>query len=157
MACPQVRTVQDADRVPERINDRRCCESAPALGDGYCCRSWGWGHEGAIHNSYFVLVRTDAELGVGARAGVRTAGIRSDAQKVLVSARDDFDVVGGKNHGGETLQDSHGMPFRRRESRSTLSWGAVAAGVLSEVPQLIWLVCRRVGRERCRGCWGRQL
>ena len=33
MARPPVRTVHDADRVPERINDRRCCESAPAPGD----------------------------------------------------------------------------------------------------------------------------
>ena len=106
MARPPVRTVHDADRVPERINDRRCCESAPALGDGHvsvcpvrdesgechmnivgvpvgdgcCCRSRGWCHEGAIHDAQFVLVRTDAELGVGARAGLWTAVIRSGAQ-----------------------------------------------------------------------------
>ena len=106
VARPPVRTVHDADRVTERINDRRCCESAPALGDrrmsmcpvrdeggerrvnivgvpvgdGCCCRSLGWCHEGAVHYPQFVLVRTDAELGVGARAGLRTAVIRSGAQ-----------------------------------------------------------------------------
>ena len=106
MARPPVRTVHDADRVSERINDGRSCETAPALGggrvtvcpvrneggerrvnivgvpvgDGGCCRSRGWCHEGAIRYSQFVLVRTDAELGVGARAGLRTAVIRSDAQ-----------------------------------------------------------------------------
>ena len=34
MARPPVRAVHDADRVPEWINDGRCCEPAPACGSG---------------------------------------------------------------------------------------------------------------------------
>ena len=82
------------------------------VGEGRCCRSRGRCHEGAIHDAQFVLVRTDAELGVGARAGLWTAVIRSDAQQVCVPARGGIDVISGKNHRGEALQDGHGVAFR---------------------------------------------
>ena len=141
VARPPVRTVHDADRVPERINDGRSCETAPAfgggrvtvcpvrnegverrviivgvpVGDGCCCRSRGWCHEGAIHDAQFVLVRTDTELGVGARAGLRTADLEISPATV----------------------DETSKPSRRREFRSTRRRSEVVAGALSEVLEQI--------------------
>lgn len=98
--------------VRDEGGERRVNIVGVPVGDGCCCRSRGWCHEGAVHYPQFVLVRTDAELGVGARAGLRTAVIRSGAQYVCVPARGGVGVISGKNHRGESLQDGHGVSFR---------------------------------------------
>ena len=68
-----------------------------------------------IHDAQFVLVRTDAELGVGARAGLRTAELEISPATV----------------------DETSKPSRRREFRSTRRRGEVVAGALSEVLEQI--------------------